>query len=58
MPARYYRELLGFLHRTLNDRDAAADLAQESYARILAVRYKNARGSPTVSPDCCTARMR
>ncbi|RYY81862.1 MAG: sigma-70 family RNA polymerase sigma factor [Comamonadaceae bacterium] len=38
MPARYYRELLGFLHRALNDRDHAADLAQESYARILTVQ--------------------
>jgi RNA polymerase sigma factor (sigma-70 family) len=36
--ARYYRELLNFLARSLNDRDAAADLAQESYARVLAVQ--------------------
>lgn len=35
---RYYRELLNFLSRTVNDRDAAADLAQESYARVLALR--------------------
>lgn len=38
MPARYYRELLAFLTRMVNDRDRAADLAQESYARILAVQ--------------------
>ncbi|ADU35051.1 sigma-70 family RNA polymerase sigma factor [Variovorax paradoxus] len=38
MLERYYRELLNFLSRTVNDRDAAADLAQESYARVLALR--------------------
>jgi hypothetical protein len=33
---RYYRELLNFLSRTVNGpRHAAADLAQESYARVL-----------------------
>jgi RNA polymerase sigma-70 factor (ECF subfamily) len=36
--ARYYRELLNFLSRTVDDRDAAADLVQESYARVLAVQ--------------------
>lgn len=36
---RYYRELLNFLHRQVNDRDTAADLAQESYARVLAVQH-------------------
>jgi RNA polymerase sigma-70 factor (ECF subfamily) len=35
--ARYYRELLRFLQGTVNDREAAADLAQESYARVLSV---------------------
>lgn len=35
---RYYRELLGFLSRAVRDRDTAADLAQESYARVLAVQ--------------------
>ncbi|KCV03548.1 putative RNA polymerase sigma factor [Bordetella holmesii CDC-H629-BH] len=35
---RYYRELLKFLHRSVNDSDVAADLAQESYARVLAVQ--------------------
>ncbi|GGC02755.1 DNA-directed RNA polymerase sigma-70 factor [Oxalicibacterium flavum] len=38
MVARYYRELLSFLSRTVKDRDAAADLAQESYARVLAAQ--------------------
>lgn len=36
--ARYYRELLRFLQRAVKDRDTAADLAQESYARVLAVQ--------------------
>ena len=35
---RYHRELLNFLARQVNDRDVAADLAQESYVRVLAVR--------------------
>lgn len=34
----YYRELLRFLNRALNNREAAADLAQESYARVLAAQ--------------------
>lgn len=33
----YYRELLNFCARNLNDREAAADLVQEVYARFLAV---------------------
>ena len=36
---RYYRELLNFLHHQVSDRDTAADLAQESYARVLAVQH-------------------
>ncbi|MFT3815828.1 MAG: sigma-70 family RNA polymerase sigma factor [Acidovorax sp.] len=36
MLERYYRELLGFLFRVVKDRDTAADLTQESYARVLA----------------------
>lgn len=36
---RYHRELLNFLARQVNDRDAAADLVQESYARVLAVQH-------------------
>lgn len=39
MLERYHRELLNFLARQVNDRDAAADLAQESYARVLAVQH-------------------
>lgn len=38
MLEHYYRELLNFLHRQVNDRHTAADLAQESYARVLAVQ--------------------
>lgn len=37
MVARYYKELLNFCSRQIRDRDAAADLVQESYARLLAV---------------------
>lgn len=33
---RYYRELLNFLARKIGDRELAADLAQESYARVYA----------------------
>ena len=32
---RYYRELLNFLDRQVNDRHAAADLTQESFVRVL-----------------------
>lgn len=38
MLTRYYRELLNFLSRAVNDRHAAADLAQESYMRVLALQ--------------------
>lgn len=38
MLTRYYRELLNFLSRAVNDRHAAADLAQESYVRVLALQ--------------------
>ncbi|MFT3803919.1 MAG: sigma-70 family RNA polymerase sigma factor [Burkholderiaceae bacterium] len=38
MLERYYRELLNFLSRAVSDRDTAADLAQESYARVLAAQ--------------------
>ncbi len=37
MLERYYRELLGFLANKVGDRHAAADLVQESYARVLAM---------------------
>jgi len=36
--ARYYRDLLNFCVRKVRDRDTAADLAQESYARVLAMQ--------------------
>ncbi|CAN7525306.1 RNA polymerase subunit sigma [Acidovorax sp. Leaf76] len=35
---RYYRELLNFLARKVSDRDTAADLTQESFARIYAAQ--------------------
>lgn len=35
---RYHRELLNFLTRQVSDRDAAADLAQESYVRVLSAQ--------------------
>lgn len=35
---RYYRELLNFLSRSVRDREVAAELAQESYARVLAAQ--------------------
>ncbi|MDQ8023668.1 MAG: sigma-70 family RNA polymerase sigma factor [Moraxellaceae bacterium] len=38
MLERYHRELLNFLFRQVGDRDTAADLAQESYARVLGVQ--------------------
>jgi RNA polymerase sigma factor (sigma-70 family) len=34
----HYRELLNFLARKLNDRDSAADVAQESYVRALTLQ--------------------
>lgn len=36
MVAHYYRELLNFLSRKVADRATAADLVQESYARVYA----------------------
>ncbi len=47
MLERYYRELLGFLSRAVKDRDTAADLAQESYARVLAAQQA---GRPVRDP--------
>lgn len=35
---RYHHELLSFLARQVDDRDTAADLAQESFARVLAAQ--------------------
>jgi RNA polymerase sigma-70 factor (ECF subfamily) len=34
---RYYNELVGFFSRSLRDRDAAADIVHECYARVLAM---------------------
>lgn len=39
MLEHFYRELLNFLHRQTNDQYTAADLAQESYARVLAAQH-------------------
>lgn len=44
---RYYRELLSFLSRKVSDRAVAADLAQESYARVYAAQ---ASGAPIGDP--------
>lgn len=38
MLTRYYRDLLNFCMRKVRDRDTAADLAQESYARVLSMQ--------------------
>lgn len=38
MLERYHRELLNFLLRQVNDRDTAADLAQETFVRVLAAQ--------------------
>ena len=35
---RYYRELLNFVAKSGKDRDGAADVVQEAYARVLAVQ--------------------
>lgn len=43
---RYYRELLNFLARKLGDRDLAADIAQESYARVYASPARDAAAEP------------
>ena len=40
MVAHYYRELLSFCARSLKNREAAADLVQEAYARYLTAGRK------------------
>ncbi len=35
---RYYRELLNYFSRQVKDREGAADIVQEAYARVLAVQ--------------------
>lgn len=37
MDVRHYTELIGFFSRFLNDKDAAADVVQESYVRVFAL---------------------
>ncbi|WP_051235811.1 sigma-70 family RNA polymerase sigma factor [Ottowia thiooxydans] len=43
---RYYRELLNFLARKVGDRELAADLAQESYARVYAAPNSEEASEP------------
>ncbi|THF59443.1 RNA polymerase sigma factor [Pseudothauera rhizosphaerae] len=47
MITRYYRELLNFCARIIKDRETAADVVQESYARFLAVEQA---GTPVLEP--------
>lgn len=42
--AHYYQELLNFCWRSLRNREAAADLVQESYARVLGAQQGSAPG--------------
>lgn len=42
MVARYYSELVNFFTRSLKDRDAASDLVQEAYARVLTLHQRGA----------------
>ncbi|MET3493531.1 sigma-70 family RNA polymerase sigma factor [Variovorax boronicumulans] len=44
---RYYRELLSFLSRKVSDRATAADMVQESYARVYAAQQA---GEPVREP--------
>ena len=39
MLERYYQELLNFCSRTVRSRDAAVDVVQETYARVLALQH-------------------
>lgn len=41
MVAHYYAELVSFFARSLNSRDAATDVVQESYARVLAMQSRD-----------------
>lgn len=38
MAAHYYSELVSYFARSLNDREAAADVVQESYLRVFSMR--------------------
>lgn len=51
---RYYRELLNFCLRKVRDRDTAADLAQESFARVLAMQQS---GQAIVEPAALLRRI-
>lgn len=54
MVERYYQELLNFLSRQLRDREAAADLTQEAYARLAA---SQASGGPIAEPRALLYRV-
>lgn len=54
MLERYYRELLGFLVHKLGDRHTAADLVQESYARVLGMHQA---GEAIVDPRALLYRV-
>lgn len=47
MVAHYYPELLNFFSRSLGDRDAAADVVQEAFARVLTM---HANGTAVFDP--------
>lgn len=47
MLTRYYRELLNFCLRKAKDRESAADLAQESFMRVLTMQQA---GRPILDP--------
>ena len=46
--ARYYQELLNFCWRSLRNREAAFDLVQESYVRVLGAQRGEAQGESAV----------
>lgn len=54
MAVHYYRELLNFCAKNLKDRDAAADLVQEVYARFLTL---GRAGGAVADPRAMLYRM-
>jgi RNA polymerase sigma factor (sigma-70 family) len=46
MAVHFYRELLNFCAHTLQDRDAASDVVQETYARVIALGRSQAVAEP------------
>lgn len=52
--ARTYAELVHFFSRSLNDRDAARDVVQEAFARLLALQ---AQGTPVANDRALLYRM-